>query len=367
MKKFIIAVLCFLLLLFTNFTVLAASETEIYADPLVVNKGDTLIFPVNIKNNLGLMGFKLTFTYDTNCFEIISVDRGEITENGNFNDNFSKEDGKYDVVWNDSEEVIQDGSLLFLQVKVNEISSKKAINITYSQEDTFDEKWQDVILKCSPIEFVSSDESLTNIQTTALATASKSEKADDNSNYIKTAVEAAMKQAQIEKISELTDGEKDAFIESVNFYLSAFTGTVENGVDTIEKIQEKYDDALGERFVQSSLECVDPSVILDTIDKVLNEMNLESFNKIPDNKKLEFSEKVYEKLNTISNDVTSTPEDAEEAYNAVLSLYSQAKDMTNPIERWMVLIVAAIALIVVVTTVFIALHFKNKRCKTCNL
>ena len=83
MKKVLAVFLCLASLFFST-TAYAAQTAEIYADDMVVSEGETIIFPVNIKNNKGIMGFKLTFTYDTSCFNVVTVDRGELTESGNF-------------------------------------------------------------------------------------------------------------------------------------------------------------------------------------------------------------------------------------------------------------------------------------------
>lgn len=359
MKKVLAFFLCLISLLF-NVTAFATELTEVYTGDLVANVGDTIIIPVNIKNNNGIMGFKLTFTYDTNCFNVVTVDRGELTKTGNFNHNLTDKSGTFDVVWNNSDESKDDGSLLFLQVEIKKLEDNKVINISYSKEDTFNENWQDLDIRCNPIKFLQSDSSTVETTTTT-ETTEKSKEQKIDSAYIKTAVEAAKKQAQIEKISELTDVEKDAFIESVNFYLSAFTGTIDNGMDSIDSITTEFDNSLAERFVESSLECVDPSEIVEITESILDKMGFKSINSIPENQKRSFANAVYEKLNVKSEDITVLPENDDCAYKAVVSLYEQVKETFNPVNWWVLLIVLMISLVAILLIVFSAIRIKNKK------
>lgn len=359
MKKVLSVFFCLLSFLF-NITAYATEIVEVYADDLVVNVGDTIIVPVNIKNNAGIMGFKLTFTYDENCFTVLTVDRGELTQTGNFNDNHADQNGTFDVVWNDSEEHNGDGSLLFLQVEIKKLEDDKAINLSYSKEDTFNENWQDVNINCSPIKFLPSDTNTTGTTTTTKNTEKTQEQKNDTT-HIKTAVDAAKKQAQIEKISDLTDGEKDAFIESVNFYLSAFTGTVDNDMDTLEKIQEGYNASLADRFVQSALECIDSNVIIDVIESVFDEKALNSINKLSEKDKKVVADTVYAKLKEKSKEVSMLPENTTDAYNAVKSLYEQARQMQSPFnwKYFTVIISSFVVLFIIVMTIYWVKKRKN--------
>lgn len=359
MKKVLAFFLCLVSLLF-NVTAFATELTEIYTGDIVTNVGDKIIVPVSIKNNSGIMGFKLTFTYDINCFTVVTVDRGELTKTGNFNHNLTDKSGTFDVVWNNSEESKDDGSLLFLQVEIKKLEDNKVISISYSKEDTFNENWQDVEIRCYPIKVLQSDSITVGTITTTEIT-EKNDKYKTDSAYIKTAVEAAKKQAQIENISDLTDGERDAFIDSVNFYLSAFTGTVENGMDSIEAIKMEFDSSLADRFIASSLESVESSEIIEVVESTLSLINLKSVNNIPEDKKRGFVNAVYKKLNDKSEDISVLPENDDCAYKAVVSLYEQAKEMSNPVKWWVLLIVLMISLVAILLIVFSAIRIKNKK------
>ena len=366
MKKVLAVFLCLASLFFST-TAYAAQTAEIYADDMVVSEGETIIFPVNIKNNKGIMGFKLTFTYDTSCFNVVTVDRGELTENGNFNDNLNKQKGTFDVIWNDSEERKGDESILFLQVEVIKLEGGQEIAVSYSKEDTFNESWQDVDITCTPIRFLPSDTNTTKVTTTTQSTQKSEEESDEESNdsaYIKTAVDAAKKQAQIDKLSDLADGEKDAFIESVNFYLSAFTGTVENNLDTIEEIRESYNESLADRFIQSALECIDTDVIIEVIESVLDEKGVNSIGKISEENQKAFADAVYLKLKEKSEDISVLPEDTATAYDAVKSLYEQAKQIESPFNWKLFAIIAVSAVVLIVIT--IAVYRSKKRKKKMN-
>ena len=60
------------------------------------------------------MGFKITVEYPVDKVEVKAVSRGELTSKGNFNTNFGINDGKFDVLWNNTENVNGDGTLFVI-------------------------------------------------------------------------------------------------------------------------------------------------------------------------------------------------------------------------------------------------------------
>ena len=91
--------------------------------------------PIKIKNNTGLMGFKLNLIYDDNAIEIKNVSDSSLTKNGSlyYNDKV----GNLSVLWNSSEEFDSDGTVFTVTVKYKE-AIKTDISIMCNKDDTFD-------------------------------------------------------------------------------------------------------------------------------------------------------------------------------------------------------------------------------------
>lgn len=114
------------------------------------------IVPVYIRNNQGLMGFKIDLNYDTQNVKIQSVSKGLVTAKGNFSSNVTLEQNNeaVSVLWNATRNITGDGSIMYLGVKVLKPEVETVnIEINYSQPDTFNEQWKDVVLQCDSISF----------------------------------------------------------------------------------------------------------------------------------------------------------------------------------------------------------------------
>lgn len=132
----------------------ATSEiAEIYADDVTAKYNDEITIPIYIDNNHGIMGYRLDFTYDTNLLQPLSTICGtDFANGGQFNDSIGVKDGEFKVLWNNVDEKFANGILLNLKFKV--LTDEKidtAITMTYSQPDTFNEKYEDVVFNCKSI------------------------------------------------------------------------------------------------------------------------------------------------------------------------------------------------------------------------
>ncbi len=110
--------------------------------------GDTVQIPVSITNNHGIMGYKLRFSYDSSLLEPVSVTASQGV-GGLIEENIGLNSGYFDVLWQDSGEFSQDGELFTLSFNVIGQSFDSAqVDISYSQSDTFNESYADVVLDC---------------------------------------------------------------------------------------------------------------------------------------------------------------------------------------------------------------------------
>lgn len=114
--------------------------------------GKKHIVPVCIKNNRGLMGYKINVKYDPNKIEPLSIKSGEKFP-GNIVDNIGDSEGNFDVVWNSSSASYDNGVLFYLEFYILPLDTEETeytrVDFYYSQEDTFDENYQDVMFKGS--------------------------------------------------------------------------------------------------------------------------------------------------------------------------------------------------------------------------
>lgn len=132
----------------------ATSEiAEIYAEDVTANYGDEITIPIYIENNHRLMGYRLDFKYDTSLLQPISATCGaDFSSGGQFNDSIGVKNGEFKVIWNNVDEKYANGILLNLKFKVlTDEKIKTAIVMNYSQPDTFNEKYEDVVFNCKDI------------------------------------------------------------------------------------------------------------------------------------------------------------------------------------------------------------------------
>lgn len=138
------------LLLFPCIVRAEEAVADIYSDEIVFQKDSEQVVRVYIQHNPGLMGFKLSFHYSRQAVEVASVTRGDVTANGNFMENLGLREGQFDVLWNSTKEIKDEGVLLQLRIRCM-TDDPFSIKVTYSQGDTFNERYEDVLFCCSSI------------------------------------------------------------------------------------------------------------------------------------------------------------------------------------------------------------------------
>ena len=147
MKRLLQIMLC--AVLFPKLSALADGSAHINAPPVKAEIGEEQLVLLNISDNPGMMGFKLHFVYDAEKVKIIQAIKGTATNSGRFTDNIGLEEGSFDILWNSTENVYEDGSVAVL--KIEPLDTDFIIDVSYSPADTFNENWDDVELVCSPV------------------------------------------------------------------------------------------------------------------------------------------------------------------------------------------------------------------------
>lgn len=156
-KKLIAIVVCLAILLssviVTNIFVYAEITATVYSEEISATAGQTVKVPVMIKDNTGIMGWKLTFDYDTDVLTPLSVEYGEVISGG-LQDNIEGDmvPGSINVYWAGSDNEYYNGVMFYINFAVNESAvGNTKIDISFSQADTFDTDFNDVYLNCEPI------------------------------------------------------------------------------------------------------------------------------------------------------------------------------------------------------------------------
>ena len=153
MKKTVMNVVSILLAILFSFSIsvcaFAAAKPCVFAESIKAEAGETIDVPVLIKDNSGIMGVKIKVTYDDGL-KILDVKKGEVFSSGNFVENFTvKKNNSFDVVWNSNAENTANGTLFVITLRLpDDAKGDYNIVITYDQDNTFDENYEDVKLEC---------------------------------------------------------------------------------------------------------------------------------------------------------------------------------------------------------------------------
>ncbi len=152
---------------------------RIYTDTVTVESDETVSIPVKIENNNGFMGFAVVVTYDENVFAPVSVSKSSMLS-GMFNDSVATSiNNSFKVVYTGTGNVTADGELFNIVFDVaDDMSGKYEIKLSYSQQDTFNESWDNVVFACENIEVIVTENgttSTTSESTTQLTTVTTTE------------------------------------------------------------------------------------------------------------------------------------------------------------------------------------------------
>ena len=163
-KRAVFTILCMLFLIaFGRLDIsYAADAVKVSAayDAIYKIDNSTYIVPVYIVDNTGIMGFRIDIGYDANFISIDTISKGKVTSDGNFNTNIAtaEDSGSVSVWWNNTDNVAEDGTIMYITVSVLDTSvNVLKLNISYSQEDTFNSEWKDVVLDCYSIAYPIND------------------------------------------------------------------------------------------------------------------------------------------------------------------------------------------------------------------
>ena len=152
MNKRVVSVLMVLALLIATFcftgNIKALDSIRVYAPETSCSAGEQVTIPIYIENNTGLMGFTFNMSYDNKKLSPVSVASGDLTSTGMLNDSIeTSKDNTFKVSWSASDNVNGDGTLFNVKFNVLEsVSGDTEIELSYVQNDTYDNQYHNVIL-----------------------------------------------------------------------------------------------------------------------------------------------------------------------------------------------------------------------------
>lgn len=364
------ALLVSLLLIFSVMPIssYAADTAVVYGETVNTQSNSIFFVPVLIKNNTGLMGFKITVKYDPEILRLPAVSRGTVTESGMLNDSIGvSEDGTIDIVWTNDAAVSKDGTLFVISFNVDKVAVESAVvSLSYSQPDTFNEVYEDAVLECKDINIFFDAENVSGTYQCQI-------KEPDYKDII-IAFDSAIKDMPFDSIKDIDRDFDPEILESVNSTLNMMTGT-QNYFSSVDEIIGAYKAAIATDFINTSVEAVDPGVIEDVIDGALQSVGAESVDKIAAEKKAEFVAAVENALNEQAADVDAVSDTLtdDEAIEAIASLQSAneenqsaGKKIASAIQKtddlFLKIIIAAVAEVIVIFAV-LAVVIKRKQKK----
>lgn len=153
-RKLCILLLTILLFAAPGAGAFAASSPVVGGDEITAGKDTEIKIPVSIKDNPGIMGFRITAEYDAKKITIMNVSSGELTENGILSNSLQpqSEESSFDVLWSGSENAKGDGTLFYIYAKTaSKFKKDSEIKLSYAKADTFNEDFETVKLKCKPV------------------------------------------------------------------------------------------------------------------------------------------------------------------------------------------------------------------------
>ncbi len=323
----------------------ALSTASVFADPVQSVPGKQISIPVKIDNNPGLMGFKLVFEYSFKALSNPKVQKGSVTKNGLMNDSITSQTyGSFDVVWSDSSETAENGVLMMLQFEVKENASagKYDIKCSYSQDDTFNEKWEDVHLDVSNIKLeiteTQNSKTASEEKTTTRAdiTFSDSEKtfSDEvlekvDSRYVESVIRNALDEFDADSVEDIDGSQYSGFQNNVSDAFSSYGVDINANPVSPDDYVNLYEKAKQQTIIDSVLSSTDNQKVIETIEETLKKYNAEDISDISaETDKINFTAEVISSLDEKGAEIDEDIVDRINIDN-INALYDSAENAVN--------------------------------------
>lgn len=373
----------------------AKAPPEIYSPPdKITFDGDKITIPIFIKDNPGLMGLKLRLDYSTDSLSYPVVSSSDILSVGMFESSISNStNGSFDVVWNNTENVSEDGNLFTIEFTKNAsfISGKSIISLNYYSDDTFNEDWKNVDLKCDDIILtIDGDKTVAEnitkntqpIENTveisipvlsgnddAVTEDNATQQENDNTieskktnieevdpNIIKQIFDDAIAKTTAPDIREMTEEQFSECSDNVKQSFVAIGVIVPESTDK-ETYIKIYSNAILDSAIADIRENIDEQTINDIIYGELKKYNAESIESLPEDKIDEFCSNIIEDINNARVDI-SVPQ--ENMISLIIGLANNPQDTSYFMTYAFVPIFIVFMLILIIAILVIRRRLKNE-------
>lgn len=347
-KKIISILLCVAFFI-TPLICSAVNSASIGGNDIVAD-GSLQMVPIYLSDNPGIMGYKVSIEYPKGV-EIKSISRGTLCQSGNFNTSLENHsENKIDIVWNNTENISEDGSLFIVSLKAGKETINKELKISYSKDDTFNEEWQDVALFCTGMSFVETESSQTVI--------SKDSISDRDYEYIKTVIENELENSGVATIEELDENNSQAVLKKIK---EEFPGLNINNIEDVKKI---YIDSIKNGLISTVVTATDLTETRNYIKESLDEVNAKGFDDIDGASLSAFNKSVAEKINSnnsqvINDDFTKLNE--KDKLEVIESIYENANVEETSENLFVYVIIGVIGAVILAIISIIIIHKKRSR------
>lgn len=295
-KSINLTIILAVLMLFANSFPSSAAGTVAHLSAEEVHLNDsTVLVPVNISGNPGIMGFKITIEFPSEKIAITNATAGSVTSNGSFVHNAGKVNGKLDVIWYSSEQTFENGSLFILSIKPTDgfaEGESAEILLSFSQADTFNEKYEDVAFDCQPIK-VYRGEQASQAATESVTKAEKTESSITDEQLIE-AVDVALDNSDRKTIDNINS----ETLVVVNENLRTMGGSAATQYNTVDELQKAYRAAVRNQYFNQAQINIAPETIISIAKEVLEPREVSSFSELSAEDKKCAVDEMYDKMHS---------------------------------------------------------------------
>lgn len=378
LKKRLFSLLLFVLIMITflSTTAFAAASVVVSASDVPPNQSSVLL-PVNIASDKYLMGLKITVEYPHEKIVVNGVTRGSVTAKGNFNTNFGASDGEFTILWNNTEEVLADGTLFVLTVDTTGVTAPCEIKLSYSQPDTFDGDYKDVALECKNILVASEKSSNENENTTATESTGEAQVPEFDGSQVADSVNNVLENNNYGTIYDVEN--KEEFLEKVNSNMGIILGVNDTFFSDFNDLISAYESYYKDSFIFNVVTGLNSSEIQSAINTALDENGAKSLDNIKNKSKFiaTAEEKFKEEMPDIQKMSDYVSEDVafrtiEELYNTASKtndIFSEDKESEKDLEKTdykYLYIFLSVLLLVIAGILGVIIMKKTKKSKSEN-
>ena len=337
MKKILCSLLTFIIV-FAFFIPAFAAGVTVSAQETALSMEQTSLIAVNISGNVGIMGFKIIVKYNVEKVDIVSVSKGTVTNKGNFISNFGANDGEFNIVWNNTNEVKEDGSLFVIGVKAKQNFDSAKIALSFSQPDTFNEQYKDVVLSCKDIVVsCKKGEEPSTHPVSEEATQQLGENttvpAAPQTSQIKDAVDIALKDSGYKKISDVEKTDTK-FVEKVNGNLEKINGNADT-YRNLSEVKRAYNNATESEFLEAvNNSTATPEQIKEAVEKAMADCSVVSVDELDEKTIPKFLKKVEQNLKELDKEIPTLSESIDEnaELKAIKKLYGSLEMVDSEVD-----------------------------------